>query len=118
MGARRPPGEQGVLEVCGLFGVCRRGSSLAFCLAGPGRGAAFRGQGMLVHSSLDEVPEQGMGLHGPGLEFGMELAAQEPGMILKLHDFHQGVVGRHAAVDKALLGQQILEGIVELVAVV
>ena len=38
-------------------------------------------------------------------------------MILQLHDFHQTVVRGNTAVDKALFRQDILEGVVELVAV-
>ncbi len=42
-----------------------------------------------------------MGLHGPGLEFRMELAAEEPGVILDLDDLDQSVVRGGAADHQA-----------------
>ena len=58
-----------------------------------------------------------MRLHGTGLEFRMELAADKPGMVLQLHDFHQALVRGKAAVDKAFFLKEVLEGVVEFIAV-
>jgi hypothetical protein len=44
----------------------------------------------------DEAAKQGMGGHGPGFEFRMELASQKPGVIANLYDFHQFPRRSHA----------------------
>ncbi len=58
-----------------------------------------------------------MGVHGSGLELGMELTAQEPGVIRGLYDFDQAGFGIAAADREALLGELLLIGGIEFVAV-
>ena len=58
-----------------------------------------------------------MGLHRAGLEFGVEVAGKEPGMVGQFHDFHELAVRRSAGDDEALFHELFAEGIVELVAV-
>lgn len=72
---------------------------------------------MLFERSGDEGLEQRMGVHGVGFEFGVELTADKPGMIRNLHHFHQRTVGGCAAEDHAVLGQNVLVGVVEFVSV-
>ena len=58
-----------------------------------------------------------MGLHGTGLELGVEVAGQEPGMVGEFHDFHEFAIGRGAGNDKAFFHKEVTEGVVEFVAV-
>src|SRR5208283_3328771 len=65
-----------------------------------------------------ERGEQGVGLQRLGLELGVELAAQEVGMVGDLHDLHEGAVRAHAGEGQPLgLHGLAVFGLVELVAV-
>src|SRR3954463_8620741 len=48
-----------------------------------------------------------MGARGPGLQLGVELAADEPRVIRQLHDLDQLPVGRQSAQAKSLLHEQV-----------
>ena len=50
-------------------------------------------QTALLHGGFDEAGEQGMRLEWAALEFGMELHADEPGMVWSLYDFGQLAIG-------------------------
>ena len=50
----------------------------------------------------DELAEERVRRHGPGLELGVELAAQEPGVVAELDDLHQVAVGDMPAEDQPL----------------
>ena len=56
-----------------------------------------------------------MGFKRPGLEFGMELAAEEPGMVLKFDDLDEVLIGRRAGNHQPLPRQGLFEGSIELV---
>jgi hypothetical protein len=60
----------------------------------PHRLVAALHQPALHHRRLNEGCKQGMRLKGPRLQFGMELHADEPGMILIFDDLRQHAVGR------------------------
>ena len=72
----------------------------------------FIGQG-----GPDVVPEKRMGVHGTGLEFRVELAAQEPGVVPEFDDLHQLAVGGGAGNRQAGGVQFLPVGVVEFVAV-
>src|SRR5689334_24737245 len=57
-----------------------------------------------------------MRLKGPRLQLGMELHADEPGMVLILDDLRQHAVGREPRKAQAVLLQAILVGGVDFVA--
>ena len=65
----------------------------------------------------DELAEERVGLEGLGLEFGMELAAEEVGVAGNLDDLDVGLVGSGAADFEAGAGEQGLVLAVELVTV-
>src|ERR1019366_9331509 len=65
----------------------------------------------------DEGAEQRMRFHRFGLELGMELAAEEPGMIGDFADLHVGSVGRLAGDTKSRGLQRFLVLAVEFEAV-
>src|SRR5947209_18582210 len=58
-----------------------------------------------------------MRLERPRFQFGVELHADEPGMVLVLDDFRQDAVGRHPREAQAVLLEPVLVGGVDLVAV-
>src|SRR5664279_3168938 len=64
----------------------------------------------------DECREERMRVQGPALELGVELAAQEEGVVLQFHDLHEDAVGAHAREYQALVLQGLLVLVVELVA--
>ena len=69
-------------------------------------------------AGLHEGREQRVGLQGLGLELGVELAAQEVGVVRQLDDLHEGAVRAHAGEGHALGLQGPAEvRLVELVAV-
>jgi hypothetical protein len=51
------------------------------------------------------------------LELGMELDADEPGVVLPLHDLWKFAIGRHARKDQAALFQRVAVMNVDLIAV-
>src|SRR5260370_23769578 len=55
----------------------------------------------------DESGKERMGPSGPGLQLGMELAADEPGMGCQLHDFNQLSVGAESTQLEAPLNEQV-----------
>ena len=84
----------------GIFGDEVRGESEVVLIAGG-----------------DEVAEDGVGLQRLGLEFGVELAAQEEGMCWNFNDFDVGGVWSGAGDAQASAGEDGLVLAVELVAV-
>src|SRR5436305_1177322 len=68
-------------------------------------------------SCANEGPEQRMRLHRLGFELGMELAAQEPGMIGDFTDFDVGAVGSFTGDAQARGLERVLVFAVELKAV-
>jgi len=58
-----------------------------------------------------------MRLERPRLEFGVELNADEPRMVLVFDDLRQHAVRRHAGEAQAVLLEAVLVGGVDLVAV-
>ena len=56
------------------------------------------------------------GVIGARLELGVELGAQVEGVIAQLDDLHQAVIGREAAEDQPVGGEQLAEFIIELEA--
>ena len=58
-----------------------------------------------------------MRLEGPRFQFGMELHADEPGMVFIFDDLGQHAIGRHAREFQAVLLEPILVGRVDLVTV-
>ena len=57
-----------------------------------------------------------MRYHGLGLELRVELAAEEPRMLVQLDNLHQVAIRRGAADRSARLFQWLTVGVVELVA--
>src|SRR5215831_12450901 len=70
----------------------------------------------LLRRRSDTRLEKGMRLNGLALEFGMELAAEEPGMIGDLADLDIRVVGRFASDLQACGLQPVFVFPIELVA--
>ena len=58
-----------------------------------------------------------MRIMGPGFEFRMKLAPQEPWIIRDLNNLHQFGIGAHAGNFHAVFLKNIDESIVELIAV-
>src|SRR5207237_9772934 len=58
-----------------------------------------------------------MRLKGPRLQLGVELHADEPGMVLVFDDLRQHAVGRQAGEAQAVLLEAVLVSGVDLVAV-
>ena len=75
----------------------------------------FFGLSLLLMSQrrADKIPEQRMWLHRLGFEFGMELTAEEPGMIFNLDNFNQVVVRRRSRYHQAVVFQLLTIGIVK-----
>ena len=65
---------------------------------------------------LDEAREQRMWVERLALQLGMELHADEPGMVRPLDDFGQQPVRRHAGKDQAALLQGLTVSGIDLVA--
>ena len=61
----------------------------------------------------NEVCEQLLRLVGTGLEFRVELYADEPGMVFQLDDLHQPLVRREPSDGQSLLGEQLPVAVVE-----
>ena len=57
----------------------------------------------IVEGRLDECIEQGVGFHGLGLELGMELAADEIGVIRHLDHLDEGAVRAEPGEDQSVL---------------
>jgi len=93
-------------------GAERRGGRLIY--GGEG-GARFLDA--MLQGGADEGGEERMRLEGLGLEFGVELAAQEPRVIGSFDDFDVGSVGRGAGDVEAGAGQQRFVFAVEFVTV-
>src|SRR6266496_2806672 len=74
-------------------------------------------QPALLHRRLDEGGEQRVRLERPGFQLGVELHADEPGMVLVFDDLRQHAVGRQAREAQAVLLEPVLVGGVDLVAV-
>src|SRR6516162_5470120 len=74
-------------------------------------------QPALVHCRADEGGEQRVRLERPRLELGVELHADEPGMILVLDHLGQQAVGRHSGEAHAMLLEPPAVAGVDLVAV-
>src|SRR5215469_2983618 len=72
---------------------------------------------VLLVGGADESLEERMGLHGLGFEFGVELAAEVPGVVGGLADLHVGAVRSFAGDAKAGGLELLLVFAVELVAV-
>src|SRR5690348_9495591 len=70
----------------------------------------------LLQRRFHETREQGMRLDRAALELGMELDADEPGMVRSFHDLRQLTVGRHAREQKPRAFQPVLVVNVHLVA--
>src|SRR6202142_3039762 len=109
-GARRPVWTPAAgLESCPtLSWSYRSGLELA------GRALAPRAE---AGGGADEGREQRMRLEGPGLELGMELAAQSPGVIRQLADLDVDAVGRFSRQPQAGRCQGLLIVTVEFIAV-
>src|SRR3954470_22350605 len=73
-------------------------------------------QPALRDRGLDEGRKQRVRLEGPRLQLGMELHADEPGMVLIFHDLRQHAVGRETREFQAMLLEAVLVGGVDLVA--
>src|SRR5579884_3799954 len=58
----------------------------------------------------DEAREQGVRARGPGLELGVELAAEEPGVVGELDHLDQRAVGRQPRAPQAVLGEHVAVG--------
>src|SRR5665648_913460 len=74
-------------------------------------------QAALLHGGADEGFEQRMRLKRPRLQFGMELHADEPGMVRDLDDLRQKSVGRQTREAQAGRLELIAVAHVHLVAV-
>ena len=70
----------------------------------------------MLQRRADESAEQRMRLERLGLELGMELAAQIPGMVRQLADLDVNAVGSFAGQPQAVLLQHGLVFAVEFVA--
>ena len=69
------------------------------------------------NSGPDKIPEQRVGIHGPGFEFRMKLAAEKPGMIFDFNNLHQILFWREPGKTKAFLFQRFQIRIVEFIPV-
>src|SRR2546427_4918670 len=66
---------------------------------------------------LNEIPEQGCGALGTGLELGVELRGHEERVLGELDDLHQALVGRGARGAQPGSFQALAQQVVDLVAV-
>ena len=71
---------------------------------------------LMVQRCLNKFGKQGMRPARARLEFGVELAAQEPGVVYYLHYFNQPAVRRGAADMQAVFLERIPKFIVDLEA--
>src|SRR3989449_4436582 len=71
----------------------------------------------VLASRADEAGEQRVRPRGPRLELGVELAADEPGVVGELDHFHERAVGRQPGAPHPVLGQHVPVGVRYLVAV-
>src|SRR5207302_10125074 len=74
-------------------------------------------QPALHHRGLDEGRKQRVRLKGPRLQLGVELHADEPGMVFVFDDLRQHAVGRQAREAQAMLFEAVLVGGVDLITV-
>src|SRR5215475_15400391 len=74
-------------------------------------------QPALLDCCADEGGEQRVRLESPRFQLGMELHADEPGMIIVLNDFGKDAVGRHSREAHAPLLEPALVGGIDLVSV-
>src|SRR4051812_10242616 len=72
---------------------------------------------VMVERGADESREQRMGAHRPGLQFGMELTADIPGMLRQLDHLDERAVRRESRAAHAELRQYVAIGVGHLVAV-
>src|SRR5258705_10314140 len=87
---------------------------LAMSVRQLGQGArAFRArmQLVVVERRADESGKQRMRTHRPRLQLGMELAADEPGMIGQFDHFDERAVRRQTRAPHAVLRQHVAIGI-------
>src|SRR3989475_5750191 len=71
----------------------------------------------VLASRADEAGEQRVRPRGARLELGVELAADEPGVVGELDHFHERAVGRQPRAPHPVLGQHVAVGVRYLVAV-
>src|SRR5262245_66593011 len=83
----------------------------------PEAGSVGLHQPALLHRSPDERGEQRMRLERPRFELGVELHADEPGMVLVLDHLRQQPVRRHAGKPHAVLLEATAITGINLVAV-
>ena len=95
-------------------GAERRGGRLVY---GGGDGGGARFLDPMLQGGADEGGEERMRFEGLGLEFGVELAAQEPRVIGSFDDFDVVFVGGAASDSKTRGDKSFLVFAVELVAV-
>src|SRR6266581_8098159 len=72
---------------------------------------------LMLDGGADKRGEERMRLEWLGLEFRMELAAEEPGMLRRLDDLHVVAVGRAAGDTESGIGERLFVFAIELVAV-
>src|SRR5439155_19992024 len=66
--------------------------------------------------SINKGCKQRMGGQWLRLEFGVELAAEKPGMVCEFDDLDEILVGGNAGNDQSVVGEYLLELPVELVS--
>src|SRR5438105_3666077 len=71
----------------------------------------------LFDRSGDECAQKRVGLERLRFELGVELTAEEPGMVLQLADFHIHPVRRLACELETVIGEDLLVFAIELVTV-
>src|SRR5690349_14740116 len=69
---------------------------------------------LVLDRGAHEVAEQRVRLHGLGLELGVELHADEPGMVRQFDDLDQVVLRVHAGHHHARVLQALAVGVVQL----
>ena len=72
---------------------------------------------LVIQRGPDKADKQGMGCKGLGLELGVKLATQEPGILGKLNDLDEVSVGRVPGYLHAVTDQEFLVLAIELIAV-
>src|SRR5204862_5743248 len=76
-----------------------------------------RAQRAVIARRADKAGEQRMRAHRPRLELGMELTADEPGMVGQLDHLDQRTIGGKTRATHAILREHVAIGVRDLVAV-
>ena len=71
----------------------------------------------VLNGSSDEISKKLLGLVGTGLELGVELYADEPGVLGYLNDLNKALVGRNTCYLQTALGKLLAECVVVFPAV-